>query len=183
MKKLIKYKKIIVLFIITRSILFGILIYNRLSDDSINLLINNSSKLRYINSKIILFHLILLAISFILSFIGIGIIILLLYLFFEGVTIGFMLSYFLSVYKIKGIVYSVSYILIYKSLMIFLLIILIFKYLKLFRIIVKYIKNKQINISKTIMNSIIIIFTIIINDLFLILFGKNLLNLFTFYLK
>ena len=60
---------------------------------------------------------------------------------------------------------------------------LIFKYLKLFRSTYIYIKKGNINISKTVINCIIIIFIIILNDLILILFGKNLLNLFTFYLK
>ena len=183
MNKLIRYRKTIIIFTITLSILFGVLIYNKLSKNSINLIITSSNKLKYMNTKVLLFHFLLLLISFVLSFIGIGSIILTTYLFFEGVTIGFMLSYFLSVYKFKGIVYGISYLLIYKLVLMFLLLVLFFKFLNIFRSTIKYIKKDKIEISKTIINSVIIIFIIILNDFILILFGKNLLNLFTFYLK
>ena len=61
MNKLIKYRKSVVLFTIVLSVIFGVLIYSNLSKDSINLLIANSSKLKYINSSILLLHIILLA--------------------------------------------------------------------------------------------------------------------------
>lgn len=183
MIKVFKSRKIIVLFTALISILFGILIFNKLSDNNINFIIKNANNLNYINMKVIIFHILLLNISFVLAFLGIGIIFLLTYLFFEGVILGFMCAYFTSIYSMNGLLYSFVYILIFKALLMFLIVILIFKYLKIFRSMIKYIKKQNVDITKTIINTIIINLMIIALDLFLLLFGKSLLNIFSFIIK
>lgn len=178
MNMAIKHKKIIVIFLIILSIIFGIFIFNKLSDNTLKFIINNANNLNYMTLKTILFHIILLSLSFLLSFAGIGIIFLLIYLFFEGVVVGFMTTYFISLYKMQGIVYSIVYIAIYKILIIFLIIILSFKCLKIFSITIKYLKKEKADLTKTIINSVIIIIIILVYDVILLLFGENILNIF-----
>ena len=183
MAKVQKYKKYIVIAGIILSILFGVFIFNKLSSKNLEFIIANANNLSYINYKIIIFHFLLLTVSLILSFIGMGIITLLIYLFFEGVIIGFMLSCFVSLYKISGFFYSLIYIMIYKGLLIFLIIILCIKYLKVFKSIIKYLKKEKVDITKTIINSLTIILTILMNDIILLLFGNKIFNFFSFIIN
>lgn len=183
MNKLIKYKKIIVIFGVIISVLFGIFIFYKISNNSMNYLLSNSNNLNYINYKVIIFHILLFAFALVTSFLGIGIITLFIYLIFESIIIGFMSSYFISLYGINGIMYSVIYTLIYKALLIFLTIILIFKFIKLLKFFIKYLTKEKIDITKTIANSIIIYILIILNDIFLLLFGKYIINIFSFMIK
>lgn len=179
----IKYKRIIVITLILLSVLFGIFIFGNLNDNSLDFIIKQANNLNYINIKTIIFHIILLSLSFVLSFIGVGLIFLLIYLFFEGVVVGFMTAYFIYLYKVYGIVYSVSYILIYKALIIFLIIILSLKFLKLFNGVIKCLKKEKVDLTKTVLNSIIIILCILAYDFILLVFGEKLINVFTLFLK
>lgn len=183
MKKIIKNKIVLVSVMIIISIILGVFIFNKLNDDNINYIISQANNLKYINLKNILYHIVIFGISFTLSFIGIGAIFLLIYLFFEGITIGFVLSYNFYCYKIGGIGYTVAYILIYKFLLIFLTILLILKFIKLFKNTIKIFKKQNNDITKTIYNCIIIFLLILFNDLFLIIFGSKILNIFSFLIN
>ena len=177
---LIKYKRVIIMSLVIFSIVFGMYLYSKLNDDNINFFITNINAIKYINLKTIIIHLIILSLSFVFSFIGIGIIILLIYLFLEGITIGFMVSFFITVYKSSGVITAGAYLLIFKFFIIFFIIVLILKYIKLLNGIVKFLKHQSIDISKTIINSVIIIFCIILYDVFLLFTGDYLLNIFIF---
>ena len=183
MLKIFKYRKVIVIVLIVASIIFGILTFYKLKSNSIEFINNNFDKINYFSIKTIIFHLIILTLSFFLSFIGIGILILIFYLLYELFITGFMFSYFIYFYKAKGVLYNFAYFLIYKFILIFLIVILIFKYLKLFKTFFKYIKKENVDITRTVANSQIINIFILFNDIILILFGKFLLNLFTFLIK
>ncbi|MBE6160729.1 MAG: hypothetical protein E7158_00710 [Firmicutes bacterium] len=183
MIKIVKYRKIIAFFLVVVSILLGILTFCKLKNGNIEFIKNNFTKINYFNYKIIIFHFIILTISFFLSFIGIGLFILLFYLLYELFTIGFMFSYFAYFYKTKGILFNFTYFLIYKFILLFLLVILILKYYKLFKNFFKYIRKENVDITKTVVNSQLINIFILFHDIILILFGKYLLNLFTFLLK
>ena len=105
------------------------------------------------------------------------------YLFFEGVIIGFMAAYFISLYKFSGVFYSIIYITIFKTLIIFLIIILCLKYMKLFKDFIMYLKKGKVDITKTMINSLIIILSILLYDIFLLFLGDNLLNIFSFIIN
>ena len=183
MDKLIKYRRIIALIIVFFGILLGIFIFKKISNNNMNYIIENTDKIKYVNGKIIAIHIIILSISFLFSFIIIGILLISIYIFFESIIIGFMGCYFVSLHNIKGLYYSAVYLVIFKFLTIFLFLILLFKYIKIQKSIYLYLKKQSINITKTILNTIIIIFLIIINDFFLLLFGDNIINIFSFLLK
>lgn len=94
-----------------------------------------------------------------------------------------MTSYFISLYKISGVLYSALYIIIYKVIITFLVIILCLKYMKLFKNLIMYLKKERVDITKTVINSLIIIFAILFYDIFLLFFGDNLLNIFSFIIN
>ena len=183
MNRLLKYRKIIFVFLALFGILIGIAIFTKLNSSSRKYIYNNIDKLKYINTRVVLTHIIILSISILLSIIFIGTGLISLYLFYEFISIGFISTCFISLYKFNGIIYTVIYLLIFKTLLIFLLIILIYKYLKISKNIILYLKKHQINITQTIINIFIVNFIIIINDVFLLFFGKNMLNTFSFLLK
>lgn len=178
MVTVIKYKRIIIMSLVIISVLFGMYIYSRI--DNINTLITNTSSIKYINYNTILIHVLILSISFLLSFTGIGIILLIMYLLFEGITIGFMILHFITIYKTSGIIYSILYILIFKFVIVFLIMILIIKFIKIFKNIISKIKGKQVDITKTVINCFVLIISLISYDFILLLFGTKLLNIFIF---
>lgn len=165
------------------SLLFGIYIYSKLNNDSIVYLKNNINNFRFMSIKNIFIHFIIINLSFALSFCGIGFLIILFYLLFESMVMGFMTAYFFSLYKLSGIFYSIVYIFIYKLLLLFLLIVLAMKFYKIFKTTIEYVKHNKINITKTIINSFIIMFFLYLFDFFVLFTGKYLLNLFSFLIK
>lgn len=171
MIKAIKNKRIVALFMIIISITFGIMIFMNLKEQNLEFITNHINDLTYISLKNILIHIALLSISFLFSFIGLGMLFLLLYLIFESITIGFMAAFFYYTYHFSGIGYYIIYLLIYKVLLIFLIIILILKFFTIFRGIIKYLKKEQVNLTKTIINSVIIMASILIYDIILIIFN------------
>lgn len=183
MNKIIKHKKVIVTFAVILSILFGVFIFKKLNNNDLQSIITNSNKFEYITINGIIMEIIIFSSSFLLSFTGIGIVILMAYLFFEGMSIGFISAYFVSIYKIKGFVYSICYILTYKAILIFLIIIIILKYMKLVNMIIKLIKKENVNITKTIVNILITFLIIFANNIFLLFLGDKILNIFSFLIK
>ena len=183
MNILIKHRKVISLFLIITGITFGILMFYKLSNNNINYLIESASNFKYLSTKDMFMHIIILSLSALFSVILIGIVIIMIYLFFECVIIGFISSYLITLYKLKGILYMIIYIGMYKALNMFLTIILIMKYIQLIKHIINYFKGKTTNITKYILNIVIINFIIISNDLFLLFFGQKLINIFSFLIK
>ena len=184
MIKINKHRKFVVITTaILFSFLFGIFIYSKLSEQHLEFILNHATNLKYITFNTILVHILILNLSFLLSFLGVGIFVLLCYLFFEGVVIGFMTAYFTSLYHLSGIFYSFFYLLIYKFILLFLITLLILKSLKITRSMIKLLKKEKIDITKTVLNTICICILIILYDFILLLFGTNLLNIFSFLIK
>ena len=183
MKKLLKKKMYLIVIMIMASIVLGIFIFNKLNESNINYIVSQASNLKFISAKNILYHVFIFGISFTFAFLGIGMLFLLIYLFFEGVSIGFVLSYYFYCYKLGGIFYTIAYIFIYKLIIIFFTILLILKFYKLFKNTIKSIKKENNDITNTIYNSIIIVVLILLNDIFLILFGSKILNIFSFLIN
>ena len=183
MNKLLKYRKILIIFFVILGLLIGFTIFNKLSDESKQFLYKSINSFKYMSAKKLLIDIIVLSISILLSISLLGIGILCIYLFLEFISIGFISSWLIFLYKFNGFIYLITYILIFKIINIFLFIILIIKYIKIGKNIFLYIKKQPTNITQTIINIFIINFIIIINDIFLLFFGNNMLNTFSFLLK
>ena len=183
MKKLLKKKMYLIIIMVIVSIALGIFIFSKLDESNISYIISQANNLKFVSIKNILYHILIFGISFTFAFLGIGILFLLVYLFFEGITVGFVLSYYFYCYKLGGVFYTLAYILVYKLALIFFTVLLVLKFYKLFKNTIKSIKKESNDITKTLYNSIIVFSLIILNDIFLILFGSKILNIFSFLIK
>ncbi|MBR5662671.1 MAG: hypothetical protein IKX00_03335 [Bacilli bacterium] len=181
-----KSRKIIRLFIICFLIgsLVAFIFYSNLNKDDLNNIINN------IKENNILFniennsinHLKILSVSVLFSLIFIGLPI------FTGILIGEGFNIFLKVllihkiYKFKGIIYVVLYLMINYGFYIFILFIIFKKILNIIKNLYKYkIKKETINYNSIYNNLVKCIILIIINFIFdyiLFLYSFNLLAIF-----
>lgn len=164
-------------------IIFGIYVYSKQELAIVINIKNNFHNLHLITYKDLVFYLILLGISLLFSIIYIGIIFPLSLICYESFSIGYILSCFISLFKTKGLFISTLYIVLYKLLLIFLLIILCLKYLKISSNFFKKIKDSNVDFSKTILNSLYIIFFILIYQSILLLFDRYIINFFTILIK
>lgn len=179
-----KYKHVIVFVLVVfiasiiTGIIYGINNYYDLSD-YINTL--NKHNNVFIKDIIILLFFLFSTISLL------GIFIQSIYIGFEGLSVGYIISEFYLNYKFKGIVYSIINIIINKLLFLLILLYLFFityKYtLKIISNIVgnsnDYIKNI---IKPLIKKYILIFFFLLIIDTIIYFFGNLILNYFTFML-
>lgn len=174
--------------ILIMGILSGILYYYSL-DQSIkdNVIITmNSFNVSGINN--ILRHVVILSIITVSSMLIIGFPLSLFYLYYEGIGIGFTLTVFTILSGMKGLLYSIIYIIFTKALFIFLLFISIKKILNISKLIVNYMVNKnsekiKSNLIYNFKNLIYVILLIILNDIIIYFFSDNVLNLFAFLIN
>ena len=173
-----------VIFII--SLLVGIVIYIKCSNDVKILLENSLLNLKYdllnnhinniFNHLLIIFIIIILSLSIIGYFSGI------IYLFYEGLSIGFTMSFLVSNYGIKGFIFCIIYNGLFKIIFLLLFIFLLCKLYDLVKnIIVYFLSKKRIrifdNVKKIIKSIILIIIFILIFDLTIYIFGNFLLKI------
>lgn len=188
-KKYLKNKKYILLFVATLFV-FGIVTGLFLSVSNINHLKDSvmfyAENIREANYNYILIHFFLLVISFVTSFLGIGIPLLCSILFYEGLTCGFLIGIFTVTYQIGGFIYAFLFILILKGIYLILFLIFFFKCLNIARkMIGKYIYKTDVStlIIRLIKACGCIIFITFLNDLFILLVGDKILPLFHFLLS
>ena len=168
MQRVIKrHKKYIlfIVFILIISILCGYFYYSFL-DNSLKLNIINSVNNIKINN--ILKDLIIMSTILISSIFLLGTILGIIYIFYEGFTIGFVSHIFFTIYKLKGIIYILKYIILGRLLVLLLIIIFVYKIINISRYIIGYIIYKDSNIKNRILinfknNICIIVFVLIIN--------------------
>lgn len=178
-------KFLLMLFI--TSILVGIYLYlskEKLIRESINTelikMINNLDITRQNN---ILNHLLIMIVLSVLSLTIIGLPIILIYLLYEGVSIGFLLSSFINYSPIKGMLFGTIFIIISKIIYITILIYLLtntLKYTKNFLKRLKTTKNELI-INQVIKISFCTTITLI-NDIILYFIGNKIITIFKFIL-
>lgn len=183
MTKIFKYKKHLIVAAIIISFIIGIMLFKKLCINNYNYIIDNKDKITYISFKTLLFHILIINLSFVFSFFGVGIIFFFIYFLYETLVYGFIFEYYYSIYHLNGLLYGIIFFIIFKFVFFFLIFILLIKFFKIFKSIITIIKNKTIDITTTIFNILIIEIILIFNDIFLIIFGKIILNLFTFLLK
>jgi len=167
MQKLIeknkKYIKFILIIIIV-GIVSGFIYYYFLNDVlqlKITNTLNNYTSFRY---NFILKDLIIMSFVLVLSFFVIGIPISIFYLFYEGLSIGFLINIFVVSFSIKGLLYVLLYLLINKILTLILKIIYIQKIINIGRYIIGLVIYKKDNLIK---NKLVVNFK---NSLYIIIF-------------
>ena len=133
-----------------------------------------------------LMHLVILSILLILSIFLVGGPLLIFYMFYNGFSIGFVVSSITYIFGIKGMLYGSIYILI--SRLVYIIVLIIFN-VNLFKIIkcnidsLVYKKSNKESLSVFYKRSIVFIGIILINDVILYFGGGKLVNLFNFLIK
>ena len=189
LKKFLSRKKYLFLFMGILTFI-GILVGLYLSFKNINILkdnvyyyINNRQNLQF---NYIYIHFFFLVISFIGSFFIIGLPLLCTLIFYQGLSLGFLLGIFSLTLSIKGFVYAIIF---FSVTQLFYLIILSFFFIKCFNITRKTIgkiiyKTNPTNYLVSMTKSCgLLILLQILYDFFLLLFNKPILNVFAFLLE
>lgn len=133
-----------------------------------------------------LMHLVILSSLLILSIFLVGGPLLIFYMFYNGFSIGFVVSSITYIFGIKGMLYGSIYILI--SRLVYIIVLIIFN-VNLFKIIkcnidsLVYKKSNKESLSVFYKRSIVFIGIILINDVMLYFGGGKLVNLFNFLIK
>lgn len=183
----IKLNKKLMVFVIS-LFLIGIILgigYYFLQSKGIKLVITNElSNISEIinNSKNnILYHFIILTIIFILGFIVIGTPLILFYLFYEAMSLGFLITIFTVNYEFKGLIFSLLFIIMYKFIYLLILTYISLNSLKTSKLILKsFLMKTNDTIYNLIKNNTLKYLTIIIisliNDIFIYFIGSKILN-------
>ena len=133
-----------------------------------------------------LMHLVILSSLLILSIFLVGGPLLIFYMFYNGFSIGFVVSSITYIFGIKGMLYGSIYILI--SRLVYIIVLIIFN-VNLFKIIkcnidsLVYKKSNKESLSVFYKRSIVFIGIILLNDVILYFGGGKLVNLFNFLIK
>lgn len=185
-KKMYVFMLIILIIGIITGIVFVIMLDEATKEIlflNINEFLQNFSNTN-INSG--LMHLVILSSLLILSIFLVGGPLLIFYMFYNGFSIGFVVSSITYIFGIKGMLYGSIYILI--SRLVYIIVLIIF-YVNLFKIIkcnidsLVYKKSNKESLSVFYKRSIVFIGIILINDVILYFGGGKLVNLFNFLIK
>lgn len=184
-KLLLKF--LISLFIL--GILIGLYIYIIQPDvtkSSIISELSNLSTTLKTNQNNFIFHLIILSVLTILSLFIIGIPLMLFYLFYEGISIGFLIAGFIHYKKISGLIYGLVFILVNKIVFYLILIYILVNALKFSKKLYKALKNKDYKVYELVFLQLLkngfVFIIIIIFDVFIYFFGNKILAYFLFLL-
>lgn len=190
LKYLKKHQKYLffALFIIIIGFSCGLIYFliqdNTIKNDIITSL-NNSFSLKY---NAILKDLISLSIILVLSFFVIGLPLGLFYLFYESLSVGFMLLSFLYAYSFKGLIFFLFYFLINKLLFFILLIFYLRKIINIGRLTIGLIIYRQDNVTKekliqNFIKALFITIFILIIDIILYFVTPFIFTYFSFLIK
>ena len=162
-----KNKKYLIfaLVIVLIGLIVGIIYYNIQSSNIKENIIYTLSSYGSFKYNAILKDLIITSLLLVSSFLIIGLPLSLFYFFYEGLSIGFLISIFLSAFKIKGLIYIVIYLLFNKILTLIIMIFFIKKIIDIARLSIGYIiyKKDSVIMSSFISSLSYIIILLIIN--------------------
>lgn len=170
------------------GILVGTYIYliqNKTTKNAINLELSTLSK-NMVSTKqnTILTHFIIMSITIILSLTIISLPIVLFYYFYEGISIGFLITAFIKYKKGLGLLYSTWFCLITKGVYLLIFTYFLVQSLNYSKKIIQNIKNdKKEIIYRQIIKCAFTLGICLINDLLLYFIGNKLTSLFVFLLK
>lgn len=183
---------IFLVIIVLMGFICGIFFLNNIDESTKEIVLNNINNwvlnLSNIHINNILSHLLLLALFLVISSFIIGLPLFIFYIFFNGFSLGFIISSLSSIFGFKGCLYGIVYVLITKGLFSILLLCLGLFLIRIgekvfFKIIGR---EKTIDVNKQIgaiiKKYIIVLLIIFINDLFLFFLGGRILNIFNFLL-
>lgn len=175
----------IVLFI---GIIVGIVFVIMLDEATKEILFLNINEylqnFKSINSGII--HLVILASLFVLSIFLVGGPLVLFFMFYNGFSIGFIVSSLTCIFGIKGMFYGTVYTLISKFVFIIFLILFSINLFKIVKCVIDFIiykRNNKESFDIFIKRCIIFMGIILINDVILYFAGGKLVNLFNFLIS
>ena len=151
MQKLIMKHKNYLLFVvivIAIGILVGILYYQFLNQSMKDSVITTLKTYQSFNYNNTLKDLIVMSLLLITSFFVIGFPFGIFYLFYEGISLGFLLNIFYVTYKFKGIIYFLLHFLVNKLLILILLIFFIKRIINISRYTIGYLVYRHDNAIK-----------------------------------
>ncbi len=127
--------------------------------------------------KNIFYHAAFLLIVVALLFCFFGLPLQIIFLFFEGISIGFILPIFVSLYKIHSVLYFAAYFLFIKSVYLILLFFLFAKTLHFTKNYIYGLKNKKTVFLQDMKYVLFLLFVLVLND-FVVYFVSNPLLIF-----
>lgn len=181
LKKHFMVKFVLALFVV--GILFGIVVHFTYKTDISEMIVAFKSAVTTSKQNTFLSSIVIVSAIFVLSISVIGIPVVVFYLFYEGLALGFTMSIFASTFKLRGLFFYILYFLFSKSA--FLLIIGYFSILSM-KYSIKFIesltsKNKE-TLYKTIvfhtMRYLIVLSVTLLNSTFIYLFSNKIVSLF-----
>ncbi len=172
------------------GLLIGIYIYiiqpDIIKTSIINELTNLGKTLNNTSQNNFIYHLVLFSIFTIFSLFIFGIPIMLFYLFYEGISIGFLMASFFHYKKITGLIYGFIFIAINKLIFYLILIYMLVNALKFSKKIYHTLKNKDNKIYELVFLQLIkngfALVLIVLFDVLIYLFGNKILAYFLFLL-
>ena len=138
------------------------------------------------NISTLLLHLVILSTLLILSIFLIGGPLVIFFMFYNGFTIGFIISSITCIFGIKGMLFGTIYAIITKLLFLILLVIFSVNLFKIVKCVIDYIvykKNNKESLSIFMKRSIVFIGLVMFNDIILYFAGVKLINIFNFLIK
>ena len=138
------------------------------------------------NISILVQHLVILSTLLILSIFLIGGPLVIFFMFYNGFTIGFIISSITCIFGIKGMLFGVLYVIISKLVFIVLFIIFSVNLFKIVKCVIDYLVYKKSNKESLVMfmkRSIVFIGIIMLSDIILYFGGVKLINIFNFLIK
>ena len=184
LKKHQKYLKFIFITLIIGFIM-GLFFYHKTDNTLFNTELKNIANILENNHlNYFLFHLIVLSLILVASFSVIGLILIPLYLLYEGICLGYNFLSFFTIFHFKGLLFSLIYLLITKLLYLILIIILFSQTLSLIKYLINLLKAKSpsYNLHHHLKIIIISILSIFLNDLFIYLFAHKILSYISHFL-
>ncbi len=124
----------------------------------------------------VFYHLVILFFLCILLFCFLGIPFFVLYIFFEGISLGFILPLFFSLYRINFFLYYFLYFVVIKFVYCFLLFFLFAKAIQFIKSYISNLKKKDTHFLQEFKYVLFFVFCIFINDIFVYFLGNKILT-------
>lgn len=185
-KKLYLFMSIVLVIGIITGVVF-VLMLDEATKEILFLNINNFlQSFDASNISILVQHLVILSTLLILSIFLIGGPLVIFFMFYNGFTIGFIISSITCIFGIKGMLFGVLYVIVSKLVFVVLFIIFSVNLFKIVKCVIDYLVYKKSNKESLVMfmkRSIVFIGIIMISDIILYFGGVKLINIFNFLIK
>lgn len=186
-KKQYLFFLLIVLFI---GVVGGVFFLQYMGESSKEIVLSNINewvmKIEGVHVNYILSHMLILSMFLVIASFFIGMPLYIFYLFYNGFSIGFIVSSLGAIFGFKGIVYSFLYILVTKGIYLFFLLFFLFFLIRIGeKVFLRVIRREKGNgdIVHFLYKKSLLVFAIIfVNDVFLYFLGGKILNIFSFLL-